>query len=916
MAQEPLSNHSDTTPPRSSMAPMIGRTQELQSLQQTLAQVLSQERSHFIMLTGDAGVGKSRLVDEFSQYCRTQKVTLFSGNSLAAPQIVTYWVFLDLLRNSLNVTLDTPVDVVQSQLTAKIANLPGLRVEDHLPYLEHLLSLPPSDPAMARRIEFLDPSRLRQHIFLAVRAYLTATAQSQPLVLILEDMQWADDPSLDLLLYLLESMHSAPRMIISVSRSFLQGPLQRVRDWAAAHLGDHFQSIHLQHLSSEESHILLEQYLGLQNLSERMRGRIVERSIGIPFYLEEIVRMLIDAGVMQRVHKQWRIAGTADLATFGVPDTLHNLVLARYEHLKPVQRSVLQAACVIGHQFNRLVLHQVLPQLSEMELTQALQVLAKRGFINLPQDRTGNAYTFNHNLIAEAIYQYLPEPDRRSLHGQVGQALETLYTRQIDTQVDLLARHFAWSDHKERAVQYLLYAGQRAARSYINNQAQSYYQEALNLMEQVSHEPNQALRAYTGLGDVLLLIGEYPSARMHYEKALEIITPQPRVKSLGDMCGLLRRIGSTYERQGDYDQALRFLGDAKKMLADPIRPVPVEEAQVFNDTGWIYFRQGNFNEAESNLIHALPLAQQAGRLDITASIYNRLGGVYWQKDDLDKATNFVQKSLALREEIGDTVAVARSYNNLGLLDWKRGNWESALQSFRRCLALHANLGDVEGIIDVYGNLGLLQLERGEIQDAQSHFEAALLRAEQIGHSYITGMTLLYLSRLYVSTEAWQTALEYAERSMKAFIDIGARDELVDVYTNMGLACLGQDDLPGAAAWSEKAREHIPQTTDGSLLVRTDEGGRAMRLLGEISRLQNDHARADTYFTRCMDLFTHLGSSLELARTLVAQARLAADREDDTSGRILLNEARLIFRQLGANLELQKLEALSAQFGAR
>lgn len=894
------------------LAPMIGRTHELETLEQALGELVENRQGSFVLLTGEAGVGKSRLAAEFVQLCAAHPVTIFSGSSLAAPQAVTFWTFLELLRSSLDVTLDTPVEEVSQRLTNKTQQLLGARTGESLPYLQQLLSLAPADAPASRRIEFLDPSRLRQQIFLAVRAYLAAAAEQQPLILILEDMHWADEASVDLLLFILEMLPNSPVMIITISRPFLKGPLKRVRDWANTHLGERSHSIQLQHLAPTESHTLLEQYLGLQSLSARMRNRIVDRSAGIPFFMEEIVRMLVDAGVMQQVQGSWQITGTADLASFGVPNTMQSLILARFDRLHARERKVLQTAAVIGRQFNRQVLLHVLAPMEKKVLAQALGTLAKRDFISLPSEVSGDAYAFKHNIIVESIYASLEQPEQSLLHGQVGQALEAMYARQIDSQIDLLAQHYAMSDNKERALHYLLRAGQRAARSYLNHQAQDYYEEAIELLPGIAHEPAQAMHAYMGLGDVLLLVGEYQPARQHFEHALDLIAPEPTLKFQGEKCGLHRKIGATYERQGDYEQALGFLNKAKKMMEDTARPVPVEEAQVFNDTGWIYFRQGDFTQAERNLIHALSLAQQAGRLDVTASIYNRLGGVYWQKDDLDKATNFVQKSLALREEIGDTVAVARSYNNLGLLDWKRGKWESALQNFNRCLAMHANLGDVEGVIDVHGNLGLLQLDRGEVDDARAHLGESLRRAQQIGHTYITAMTLLYLSRLYVTTETWQTALDYANRSLKAFQEIGAKDELVDVYTNLGLTCLGLDDLAGASSWVEKAQALLPKGEDGQLLIRTDEGARTVRLLAEVSRRNKDYPQAEKQLNQCMELFTRLGNSLEQGRTTLAQARLAAEQGNQVGARVLLNEARLIFRQLDAKLDLSKLESLSSQ----
>jgi tetratricopeptide (TPR) repeat protein len=572
----------------------------------------------------------------------------------------------------------------------------------------------------------------------------------------------------------------------------------------------------------------------------------------------------------------------------------------------------LQAASIIGRQFHRQILYSVLQPGGSVEVDEQVKKICARGFFVEPVESDIPILEFRHNLTAEIVSTTIEESDRARLHGRVGRALEVYYAGQLSTQVDLLAHHFGRSDQEGPALHYCALAGQRAARRYLNEQARQYFETALSLLSRLPHGSLQAVEIFMGLGDVLLLIGEYQQARLKFESALQALMGESKTSVLGHTCTLHRKIGNTCERQGDFEQALQYLKKARKMVEDPARPFPAEESQVLSDLGWIHFRLGNFKEAETNLIHALSLAQQARRYDVTASIYNRLGGIYWQKDDLEKATNFVQKSIALREEIGDMVAVARSYNNLGLLDWKRGKWDSALECFNRSLSMHANFGDIEGIIDVHGNLGLLQLDRGSIVEARTHMEESLAKARQIGHNYIVAMTLMYFSRLHIVLENWKTALDYAQQSWQAFEGMGARDELIDVFTLLGQAHLGLEDLSQAKSWADKTFELLPKDQDGMLLLRTDDTGRALRMMGEVQRRLNYFDQAERWLNASMEVFNRLGNKLEQARTMASQAALAADRGDMASSRVLLNEARLMLRALGANLDLQHLDRISGQ----
>ena len=693
----------------------------------------------------------------------------------------------------------------------------------------------------------------------------------------------------------------------------------KIAEWAAGHLGINFTTLQLQSLSPLQSQELLRRLLAVAALPENLSDQIIQRSSGIPFYLEEILRMLIDEGILKRADRHWQVAEGANVSMLGVPDTLQGLILTRVDRLDPVQRKILQVSSVIGREFNTNVLEAVVDQISSEDVRRALSQLVEKEFIFPQPEQAALGYVFKHAIISEAIYSTILKKERSELHGKVGEAIEQLYAGQLENQIDILARHFSWSSKKERALYYLNQAAQRSARSHINDQARNYYEEAIDLLPQVTHTPDQAIQMHMGLGDVLTLVGEYNAARQHYEQSLGFTPVESDRKFSSERSTLDRKIATTFERQGDFSQALTFLGKAQQELAESPGLFPIEEAQILNDIGWIEFRLGNIDEAEKSLVTALGKAKETSRYDVTSSIYNRLGGVYYQMKQLDRASLYVQRSLALREEIGDTVAVARSYNNLGLLDWKRGNWDSALESFMHSLELHANLGDAEGIIDLHGNLGLLEMDRGNIDQALSHLTEALQTAQQIGHNFIAAMTTMYFTQLFICTEEWSKAYDYGNRSLNAFKEIAAIDELVNVYTMIGMACLGLNNVEAAEHWGHEAISFWQslnlndEQDEKTAPVHLDDHGRTLRLLGEINRARQQFNQAEKELQDSIQIFSKLSDQLELGRSTVALAKVKADQKKMAETRVLMNEARLIFKQLGASLDLRKLENLAGKY---
>ena len=885
-------------------APMIGRDGELERLQQAINAMTSEKLGRFVAVSGEAGIGKSRLISEFKSFLSQLPVQVAEGYSLIYRKGVAYWIFQDLILRLLEVDAETPKVECQARLRSRVTRALPESAHEILPYLEHLLSLPLSDPKAAKRIEFLAADQLRQQIFLAVRELILAEARQKPIVLILEDLHWADNSSLALLDFLLEVTLKNPVVIVAVSRAFTDAKLSEIKKRASDQLRLRFTDLSLMSLSPDQSDRLLSQLLAIYNMPESLRNHIVQRAAGNPLYIEEILRMLIDRNTLQREDGHWQLRDKVDLNTLGVPDTLEGLILTRFDHLELFQRHVLKVASVIGRGFTRSIIFNCLPNLTNDEISRSFTILLDREFI-LPDPSPGGEYMFKHILVSDTIYGTLLKRERKELHSKVAETIEELFADRLDEQIDVLARHYFWGERKDRALHYLILAGQKAARNYNTSQAQKHFEDALSLLPDVEHSHQQALQVHIGLGDALALAGDYPKTRAAFEQAVKILSGDENAN--GEIaCSLQRKIGMTYECQGDYDQALVCLNTASQVLMEAGLDSPAELSQILNDTGWIHFRRSNLDDAEKYLVQAQQLAEKATRLDIVSSVYNRLGGVHYQQDHLKQAYDYVVKSIAIREEIGDILGVARSYNNLGNLGWKMGSWDQALDNFKRSAELQARLGDEEGIIILNNNLGLLQIDRGYLDDARQYLEDALNRAEQIGHNFYIALANHHISITFSAFGEWQTALDYSLRSETLFKNLGEKANLVDVYVNLGVIHLGLKDLSRAADYGEQALDLVAEFAAES---ETEAQGGALRLLGDVSLAVNDIEKAKKLYHEAELIFDVVENRLERGRLLMSMARLAAAESNHAVVKSCLMLAQELFEQLGARLDLQKLDAL-------
>lgn len=896
-------------------SPMIGRESEMAQLRAAMDRLAGEGRGGLAFISGEAGLGKTRLLSELKALVPTEKVQVFEAHSLTYRRSVSYWIFLDLLRNVLGVTPYVNDMDLQARLIDRMQRMLGERAAEILPLLERVLGLKPSNPSAEERLSQMEADLLHQRISLAFRDWLAAEAQRLPMLLILEDLHWADDASLELLQFLADSTRELPLLIFATSRSVEESALRETAERAGRRLGSQFLHVCLQTLSPDQSARLLDHLLSMLTLTAGLRREILQRADGNPFYLEEILRMLIDQGVIRREGGRLRMAPGATLESLGVPETLKGLILSRFDRLDPLQRQYLQVASAVGRRFNLALVKMVLALSDESAINEIVPRLAEREFISPTPDAPGSEYQFQHILVSDAIYSTLLSRNRAELHGRIGEAIEQLYAGHLEQQVDLLARHYGWSNRRERALHYLILAGRKAAASFLKKPARQYYEDALALLPDVEHSLEDELEVHTGLGDALLFLGDYARAREHFCLALSLAGTLSLGQQVQERSNLQCKIGTTYERQGDYDQALQQLNEALAALTGVSSRYPVERARVLNDIGYIYMRRGQLEEAETYFQRALWSVEPSSQPGVVASIYNRLGGVYYLKEDLKTASEWARKSLELRIETGDLAGMARLYNNLGILEMRQGQWDEALADFMRGVELNIQLNDVEGTAELHLNIGLLLCDKGELSEARRYLEECLQTGVQIGHSFLEAQSRQNLSYLCLVAGQWEDSVRHARASLGIYKDLGIQDGLIDLSLVIAEACIGSGRLDEAETACRELSEALQ--TRGDDRARVTTLARAGRMAGKIAWKRGELAQAREIMEGCAEQFTRKENALDLGRTLSDLAALALQMGDRGAAQSHASQARAIFTQLGAKLDLGRVvDPIEPTVGAR
>ncbi len=695
--------------------------------------------------------------------------------------------------------------------------------------------------------------------------------------------------------------------MIVTTRTTTDEGISRLLEVASFGNGDFLTRISLERLDEQASIQLVENLLTPGEITTDISDHIVHLGNGNPFFIEELVRTLIEQGIILQSEGQGWIPANKETTEFAIniPDTIQGLIMSRFDRLSAVQRRLLQVASIIGRDFNSHLLCDVLRITDPILFDEILQQLVDRGILDRYSDFKGQDFRFTHILMSDTIYSTLLTGDKAELHGLIGDSIETLYESRVDEQVDVLAQHYFYSSNGSKALYYCIRAGNLSAEKYAIEQARNYYNQAETLMAKVPHQHHQAAEVYSGLGTMQVFRGEYQPALASYNKAVHRL--EEAVCSKDDylqLSRLHRLMAEVYEKLGKYSDALDQLSQAREILKLTENIDPIEAVSQTHDLGWVQFRQGNLAEAEQTMLSGLQQLKERQQPALYASFCNRIAGVYYQQSRFDESIQYLQQSITLREKIGDQVAVSRSSNNLGLLQWKMGHWNDALASFQRSLKSHQQVGDVEGEVNVLSNLGLLMIDRGDLADAEQNLTKALEQATRLNLTYHVAMIHLHLTKLNYLTGQLDQAMDFAVKGSELFAGIQSQEVLADLKVYEGLIWLARGEIAKARLCAEEAIQLADQVNGENKI--TDDRARAYRLSARVAMAVNDFEQAKTHLLLSDEIFQQTGDELEQARNWVLRATLSDNLNDTGEATRLRNQARTVFERFGARADLAEL----------
>ena len=910
-------------------SPMVGRDVEFQAMQEAVDR-LAVGVGGIVTIIGEAGLGKSRLVAEVrhsllhphptsssqeegtrrgaqpsAASSERQAIRWVEGRCLSYGTSIAYLLWLDALRSTLGMSADDLPIAIRGALWQSVQMACPEQPEQIYPYLARLMNLP-LEAEHEALLGDLQGEALKVRTFRAVETLVECVAKQQPLVLVCEDLQWADPTSLQLLEHLLALTDRVPLLIVTLFRPERERGCWGIKETAARLYSHRHTDLWLAPLSEDESKTLLGNLMGLETLTRSFREHVLRHAEGNPFYVEEILRSLISTGAVRRDEAQGGWVFTQSVDEMAVPETLQGVLVARIDRLREGTKRVLQVASVIGRIFEYRILADIAHE--EVSLDDDLIILQREGMIRERARLPELEYIFKHELTREAAYNGLLRKERRALHRQVAEALERLYPDRLEEHVEILAQHWDRAEEPAKATKYLVRAGDRARRLGASLEAIDFYRLGLERAEALppSERPAELLRLHESLGDVYLLnLSRHAEALAHYTSFLQAAASDEDAARAGRKVAVLHQLcGRLVEAEQCYRTALARLGSV---------PRCAEASAIHCGLAYLLWARNQLAEAETHAREGLDIAGQVDDARALADANRAMATVAYARGDFETACSHLECCFELYRDLGDLPRTAQTCNNLGETYRILGQMSRALERLDEGLELARRIGDTRDEAHLLGTKADLFMDQGRWAEAIEFLTRTLPLAEESGVAPGIIEVHLFLGSAYEGAGQSEEALRHLEIADRLSQETQYSRFAPRVY--LGMAC-----VKGAQGEFDEARRLIGLAHDAAGPEPPDLFlGLMHRCFGHVQACCGNWDDAVTHLQESLEFLQRENLPAEVGRTCLSLGRAYASRDqegDRGRAREHLLAAQCIFRQIEAQGYLLQVEEGLEKIGTR
>lgn len=722
---------------------LIGRDQQLQTMMGRYDDARA-GRGQVVLVSGEPGIGKSRLLEEFRHRAGATAPVWMAGQCVSYGSDTPYLPVVDLLRRLVELEDSDSEATVVSKVESYAASL-NAELGDGVLWLKFLLSVETGDRAVAA----IDASIRKVRVFEALRSLVLAHANEDPVVLVIEDLHWMDEVSQEFISFLLGAIHRAPVMVVLTHRPEYQQPFGSFQNMS---------KISLSSLAGRDSDDLAAEVLGTSNLPVEVAELVSARAEGNPFFIQEVIRSLLEDGSIRRTGSEYTFVG--DIEHLSIPATVQDVIAARLDRLDTGTLEVIRTAAFIGMEFSADTLAAACEP--SVQTTEAIAALKAAELVSEGSLYPELTYTFHHALVRDVVIESLLKPRRRSLHLAVAEALERSRPDRLIEQVEVLAHHYEEAEAWPEAANFLIRSGQKALQAAAPSQAEGFFQRTLDIFERVPDAiaSKDLISLHRGMGQARQLGGRADRAINSFKAMLEAATAagdgNNQGRALLDLVGVciwahrfedaqqyaeIARKAAVEADSGAMLAGTRYAvafmaGLTGEMAAGRVAADEAVEAAQRPDGGILKlsssFVRGLFHHWDGEETRAtkyfdemLRLSRQPeGMSSLTRALFFKAMSCCGEGDYVT-ALACLNEGFGLATKLDDQPQLTRNRNTLGWVYHDLCNFDAAIEENLLAVRIAQELGDPETISFGHLNLSDCYLELGQLDEAEAHLNPVI-----------------------------------------------------------------------------------------------------------------------------------------------------------------------------------------------
>ena len=937
---------------------MVGRDSELNKVELAVLKAINGEGS-IVNVIGEAGIGKSRLIAELKNRDVMKRVTLLEGRAISISTGLGYYLIIDLLKNWAQITEDDSEVAAFTKLESAIRTTYPEALGEILPFVATLMGIKLVG-RYADRVKGIEGEALEKLILKNVKDLMTRGTNRNPVVVILEDLHWADTSSLDLLIKSLYRLAANERIVfINVFRPGYADTGERVIKEIQENYPEEYTEITIQPLDEKQTEILINNLLNIKGFPPKLKDQIIERAGGNPYFIEEVVRSFIDEGAV--VLKERGFEVTDKLTTTSVPHTINEVLMARIDRLDQKTRDLVKTASVIGRNFFYRILAEVAQTIEDMD--SRLEYLEEIQLIRERKRMEELEYLFKHALAQEVAYDSILIQKRKDLHKTVADSIEKVFSERLSEFYGMLAFHYSQAEDLDKTEEYLIKAGEESLKSSASAEALHYYQQALDLYLRKFGEktdPEKVAMLEKNIALALFNRGKFAESVPYFDKVLAFygvtIPRNPIIKSLGFITGFINFIFAIYfpffrwkKEPSHRDKEIISLFFKKLQAFVIIDPIEWFIQSFYLGKRMVQFDFRKIETGAGMLASMDPAFSYTG---ISFSIGRRVLDIV--KDSIDKqdlksnmfyilsdVTNYYTGGIWPEEvivdnelvdsnlEIGEIMMPTCYVCWMGMLLTERGNPHAAQDMVRR-------LSDISETYD-YDHARLFKFQTNTIflikyrklHDALSEVDAMIHFIGKTGfevwliNAYARKAWIKIMTGDVSSAEDFLKLADGIKTKEKNAVPNNTNDLLLNRFLlelyRLEEAIKGADKsaLSIHRASARKAGKKALQLAKRYAPMRTE----ALKLMGVYYWLIGKQRKALQWWLKGIKEGQRLNDRLELSRTYFEVGRRLLEPKskykelDGIKAEDYLEKARVMFEEMDLQWDLDELEKLKIQMGS-